>query len=95
LPGQHAELQVHRRAITAALAVSQSCLQPFLDTAFAHLFDRLASAVEFVDDLPIMQRGTVLSLIGLQQDICMAPTVGSHPSSLVNSARSCSFKRTT
>ena len=38
--------------------------------------------VKLVDDLPIMQRRTVLSLIGLQQDLCMAPTVGRRPSGL-------------
>ena len=59
----------HRGAITAALAASQRRFQPFLDTAFTHLFDRLASDVELVDDLPIMQRRTVLSLIGLQQGV--------------------------
>ena len=55
----------HRGAITAALAASQGRLQPFLDTAFAHLFDRLSGDVELVDNLPIMQRWPVLSLIGL------------------------------
>ena len=69
-------------AITAALAASQRRFQPFLDTAFAHLFDRLAGDVKLVDDLPIMQCRTVLSLIGLQQDLCMAPTVGRRPSGL-------------
>ena len=72
----------YRRAITAALAAAQGRLQPFLDTAFAHLFDCLAGDVKLVDDLPIMQRRTVLSLIGLQQDLCMAPTVGRRPSGL-------------
>ena len=87
----------HRGAVTAALAVSQSRLQPFLDTAFAHLFDRLAGDVKLVDDLPIMQRRTAGSLIGLQQDLGMA-VAGSHPSGFdqfVNPARSGSLKRTT
>ena len=69
----------YRGAITAALTAPQRRFQPFLDTAFAHLFDRLAGDVKLVDDLPIMQRRTVLSLIGLQQDLCMAPTVGQAP----------------
>ena len=70
----------HRGAITAALATAQCRLQPFFDTAFAYRFDRLAGDAQLAGDLPIMQRRPVLSLIGLQQDVCMAPAVGRRPS---------------
>ena len=63
----------HWGAITAALAASQRRFQSFLDTTFAHLFDCLARDVKLLYDLPMMQRRPVLSLIGLQQDLSMAP----------------------
>ena len=70
----------HRRTVAAALAAAQGSLQPFLDTAFAHRLDCLAGDAKLVDDLPIIERRPVLSLISLQQDLGMAPTVGRRPS---------------
>ena len=70
----------HRRTVAAALAAAQGGLQSFLDTAFAHRLDCLAGDAKLVDDLPIIERRPVLSLISLQQDLGMAPTVGRRPS---------------
>ena len=61
---------------------SKAASSSFLHTAFAHLFDGLPRDAHLLHDLHIVERRTVLSLVGLQQDLCMASTVGGRSSGL-------------